>query len=474
MFSGKSTVTKHPWLPNSPEDLKKTMLEEIGVHDPLELYRDVPREVLLKRSLNVGLGRSLSEIEVKRYVEKLLSKNKVFMDPPPFMGGGVCVHHVPSAIKWIISRSEFLTAYTPYQAEISQGLLQTLFEYQSLVADLLEMDVVNASMYDGSTSVAEAFLMAIRVKHKNRIVVPETMNPQHLEVARTWVQGKNISIEEVKVDRETGFIDLEDLKNKLSKQDVAGVYMEYPSFLGVIDENISSVGEIAHDYDSLFIVGFEPLSLGILEPPGKIGADIAVGEGQPLGIGLNYGGPYLGIFATRWDRRLVRQMPGRLIGITEDIEGNRAFAMILQSREQHIRRERATSNITTNEALMAIAAAVYLSLLGREGLVKLAEHIALKAAYTARKLAEITGVKAPALNSKHFKEFSASFPVPYNGLHRYLLEHGVLGGYYIGDKFSWLGESALFCITEVHSLDDIRILIDLIEEYVTRHGGDKQ
>ncbi len=462
-------MSKHPWLPNSPEKLRKEMLAEIGVRDPLELYSDVPHEVLLNHLLRVGLGRSLSEIEVRRYVEKLLSKNKVFTSPPPFMGGGVCAHHVPSVVEWIISRSEFLTAYTPYQAEISQGLLQALFEYQSLVADLLEMDVVNASMYDGSTSVAESFLMAVRVTHKNRILVPETMNPQYLEVARTWVQGKNIVIDNVRVDRKTGFIDLEDLKEKISKKNVAGVYVEYPGFLGVIDENIRDVGEIAHEYGSLFIVGFEPLSLGVLEPPGRLGADIAVGEGQPLGIGLNYGGPYLGIFATRWDRRLVRQMPGRLIGLTEDIEGNRAFAMILQSREQHIRRERATSNITTNEALMAIAAAVYLSLLGREGITKLAEHIALKAAYTARRLNSIAGVRAPVFNSKHFKEFCVRFPVPYRELYKYLLERDVLSGYYVGDKFSWLGESALFCVTEMHSLEDIKILIELIEEYINKH-----
>ncbi len=463
-------MSKHPWLPNSPEKLRREMLEEIGVKDPLELYSDVPREVILDRSLKIGLGRSLSEIEVQRYMEKLLSKNKVFTNPPPFMGGGVCVHHVPSVVKWIISRSEFLTAYTPYQAEISQGLLQALFEYQSLIADLLEMDVVNASMYDGSTSVAESFLMAVRVTRKNRILVPETMNPQYLEVTRTWVQGKNIVIDKVRVDKETGFLDLENLKEKMSSRDVAGVYMEYPGFLGVIDENIRDAGEIAHEYESLFIVGFEPLSLGVLEPPGRLGADIAVGEGQPLGIGLNYGGPYLGIFATRWDRKLVRQMPGRLIGLTEDIEGNRAFAMILQSREQHIRRERATSNITTNEALMAIAAAVYLSLLGREGITKLAEHIALKAAYTVRRLNDIAGVRAPVFNSKHFKEFCVRFPVPYRGLYKYLLEKGVLGGYYVGDKFSWLGESALFCVTETHSLEDIKILIDLIEEYVNKYG----
>ena len=459
-------MTVHPWLPNSPKEIKKEMLSKIGVKDVSELYSDVPDTVKLNRLLNVGLDRPLSEVEVKRIVLEKLSRNKIYINPPPFMGGGVCYHHVPSVVKWIVSRGGFLTAYTPYQAEISQGILQALFEYQSLIADLVEMEVVNASMYDGSTAVAEAFLMASRVTRKTRILVPGTMNPQHLEVAKTWVYGKKLKIEEVGFNEKTGFMDLTDLEEKLKQGDVAGVYVEYPSYLGFIDEGIRKIGELAHQYNALFIVGFEPLSLGILEPPGKLGADIAIAEGQPLGLGLNYGGPYLGVFAVRWDRKLVRQLPGRLIGLTEDADGKRAFAMILQTREQHIRREHATSNITTNEALMAIAAAIYLSLLGKKGIVELAQHIALKAAYTAKKLNEIPDVKAPALESKHFKEFAVRFPVEYKGLYKYLKDHNVLGGYYIGDKYPWLGECALFCVTEAHSLKDIDLLFKLIKEYI--------
>ena len=459
-------MTVHPWLPNSPENIKKEMLEKIGVRSVDELYRDIPRSVILGRELKVGLGRPLSEVEVKRIVQEKLSRNRIYVNPPPFMGGGVCYHHVPSTVKWIITRGGFLTAYTPYQAEIAQGLLQALFEYQSLVADLVELEVVNASMYDGSTAVAEAFLMASRVTRKNKILVPSTMNPQHLEVARTWTYGKKITIEKVGFNEKTGFMDLADLEDKLRDRKTAAVYVEYPSYLGFIDENIKKIGELAHNYDSLFIIGFEPISLGVLEPPGKLGADIAIAEGQPLGLGLNYGGPYLGVFAVRWDRKLVRQMPGRLIGLTEDSEGNRAFTMILQTREQHIRREHATSNITTNEALMAIAAAVYLSLLGRKGIRSLAEHIALKAAYTASKLSEIPGVRAPALSSKHFKEFTVSFNIGYKDLYRYLKSKGILGGYYIGDKYPWLGECALFCVTEAHSLSDIKLLVDTIKEYI--------
>ena len=458
----------HPWLPNSPKEIKEEMLKVMNKSVD-DLYSDIPSDLFLRRSLNVGLGRPLAEFEVKRIVDGLLDKNRLFKNPPPFLGGGgVCVHHVPSVVKEIIKRSEFLTTYTPYQAEISQGLLQALFEYQSLIADLVELEVVNASMYDWSTAVAEAFLMSIRVTKRNRILVPSTMNPEHYEVAKTITYGKGVKIEKVGYNRETGFMDLEDLENKLREGDVAAVYVENPSFLGFIEENVEAIGELAHKYGALYIVGVEPLSLGILKAPGSYGADIVVGEGQPLGLGLNYGGPLLGIFAVRWDRKLIRQMPGRLIGLTTTVDGkDRAFAMILQTREQHIRRERATSNITTNEALMAIAAAVYLSLLGKHGIRKLAEHILYKANYASKMLSKIPGVKAPLFKSKHFKEFTVGFTVEYSKLHEYLLSLGIHGGRYLKEFKEELGECALFCVTEVHSKEHIDKLINTIEEYMT-------
>lgn len=455
----------HPWLPNSPSGVRERLLRSIGVERVDELFRDIPESIVLGRLLNVGFGRPLSEPEVARLVDRLLSRNRVFHDPPPFMGGGVCAHHVPSLVAEVVRRSEFYTAYTPYQAEISQGLLQALFEYQSLMADLVEMDVVNASMYDMSTAVAEAFLMAARVTGRARILVPATMNPQHYEVARTVVEAKGIRMERIGYDGETGMMDLDDLASKLAS-DVAAVYVENPGYLGFFEENVEAVADAAHGKGALLIAGFEPLSLGIVKPPGAYGADIAVAEGQPLGLGLNYGGPLLGVFAVRWERRLVRQMPGRLIGLTESRGGERGFAMILQTREQHIRREKATSNITTNEALAAIAAAVYLSLLGRAGIVRLAETIALRARYAAKRLSEIPGVEAPALDSRHFKEFTARFPCNYRELHKHLLEKGILGGHYIGSQFPWLGEAALFCVTEVHSKGDIDMLAEKVAEYV--------
>ncbi len=459
----------HPWLPNSPREIKEYMLKVIGKNID-DLYSDIPSDLLLKRELKVGLGRPLAEFEVKHIVDKIIDRNKVFKDPPPFLGGGgVCVHHVPSVVKDILRRGEFLTTYTPYQAEISQGLLQALFEYQSLIADLVELEVVNASMYDWSTAIAEAFLMAVRVTGGKRILVPGTMNPEHYEVAKTITYSKGIRIEKVNYDKETGFMDLSDLEDKLRKGDVAAVYVENPSFLGFIEENVEGIGELTHKYKALYIVGVEPLSLGILRAPGNYGADIVVGEGQPLGLGLNYGGPLLGIFAVRWDRKLVRQMPGRLIGLTTTVDDkDRAFAMILQTREQHIRRERATSNITTNEALMAVAAAVYLSLLGKHGIRRLAEHILYKANYASRMLSKIPGVKAPLFKSKHFKEFTVGFSTNYIELHKYLLEHGIHGGRYLDEFKEELGECALFCVTEVHSKEHIDKLVDTIEEYMIK------
>ncbi len=454
------------WAPSANERDRREMLEKIGVRDPLELYSDVPRSLLVhEKRLNVGFGRPLSEWELFRLFTSLMSRNRVFLDPPPFMGGGLCFHVVPAAVEKIVGLPEFLTAYTPYQPEINQGVLQALFEYQSLIADLTGMDVVNASMYDMSTAVAEAFLMAVRVTRRTRILVPETMHPEHLEVARTWCYGKGIKIDAVPVDHVTGKLRLDVLESMMGS-DVAAVYMEVPSYLGVIDDGVEAVSDLAHKYGALFIVGVEPLSLGLLKPPGEYGADIVVGEGQPLGLGLNYGGPLLGIFAVKWDRRLVRQMPGRLVGLTRDAEGERAFTLILQTREQHIRREKATSNITTNEALMAIAAAAYLALLGGDGLRRLARSIWLRSHYAARRLSELPGVRAPALEAEFFKEFTVSFKRSYRELHRKLLEKGILGGYYVGDKFPWLGETALFCVTEAHSMKDIDRLVEALAEVV--------
>lgn len=454
------------WAPSSNERERAKALSVIGVKNVFELYSDVPSSLILAKPPDVGFGRILSEWELRTIVEKFLSKNKIYIDPPPFLGGGWCPHLVPALVDYIISRPELLTAYTPYQAEINQGLMQAIFEYQSLIADLVELDVVNASMYDGSTAVAEALLMALRVTGRRKILVPDHMHPDYRRVVETWLYGKNVELVTVKHDKRTGTISLDDLDSKLDNS-TAAVYIENPYFLGSIEENAEAIADSAHKKGALFIVKFEPISLGLLKPPGRYGADIAVAEGQPLGLGLNYGGPGLGVFAVRWDRNLVRQMPGRIIGLTRDADGGRAYAMVLQTREQHIRREKATSNITTNEALMAVAAAVYLTLLGGKGLRNLAESIWLRSHYLAKRFSEI-GVEAPVFESEFFKEFTARFPVNYDKIHAELKKVGIIGGLGLSRYWPEKTSESLFCVTELHSMAHIDRLVEIIGEVVRK------
>ncbi|MCD6301865.1 MAG: aminomethyl-transferring glycine dehydrogenase subunit GcvPA [Staphylothermus sp.] len=464
----------HPFIPNSSDEIRKKIMEKLGIKSVDELFRDIPSSVRMESNkwdeLDIGLKKPLSEIEVKRIVSEKLGKNKQ-LRIPPFLGGGAAPHYVPAVIKYIISRGEFLTSYTPYQPEISQGILQAIFEYQSLMAELLDMDIVNASMYDGASALAEALLMSMRVnKNRRKILLPSNMNPFHREVVMTYLyphisQGRVI-VEDIKYDPVTGLIDKEDLKEKISK-DVIAVYLQNPNFFGLIEEDANDVSEIVHEYKVLFIIGIEPLSLGLIKSPGELGADIAVGEGQPLGLSLNFGSSYLGIFAIRDDPKLLRQMPGRLIGLAQTIEGGeRAFAMVLQTREQHIRRSKATSNICTNEALSAIASAIYLSLLGRKGLVKLSRHIYYKSHY-AMKMMRKNGIRANIFNADFFKEFTVSFNeynISYQSIHEKLLEKGIHGGLYLGKLYPELGETALFAFTEVHQKQDIDLLVQSIKK----------
>lgn len=448
-------MDKHPWLPNlsSIED----MLKEIGVNNIDDLFKDIPKEVRLNRLLNIGKGKPLSEYEIAKEIEEKSSKN-VKLKVPPFIGAGICPHYVPYAVKFIISRSEFYTSYTPYQPEISQGLLQALFEYQSLIAELLEMEVVNASMYDWGSALAEAVLMANRINSRKTILVPENINPYHKEVLKTWIQGKGLKLEEVKYDRETGTINIEDFERKINDNTTA-VYIQQPNFFGNFETEIEHIVDTAKHKKALTIMGVKPLSLGLIKPPGEYGIDIAVGDGQELGLPLNFGGPLMGIFAVRWDMTLVRQMPGRIVGITKDMSGDIGFTLILQTREQFIKREKATSNITTNEALMAIANAVYLSLLGKEGIRELAEEIYYRSHYAAKKLEQIRGVKK-LFNSDFFEEFVIRFPVNYDKIHEKLKEIKIQGGLKLSDF------TALFCVTEVHDKDAIDLLAATIEEAI--------
>ena len=444
----------HPWLPN----LKyvKEMLETIGVKDIDDLFRDIPEEIRLKRELDIDYKEPLSEYEISLKLEELKNKNKKLI-APPFLGGGVCPHYVPEAVKFIISRSEFYTAYTPYQQEISQGLLQALFEYQSLIAELFEMEVVNASLYDWGSALAEAIMMANRINKKKTVLVPRLMNPYHKEVVKTWTYGKEIKLIEVPEKKDTGTIDVEELEKIINgNEDISAIYIQQPNFYGIIEDEIEAIVDLAKKKKIITIMGVSPLALGLIKPPGEYEIDIAVGDGQELGLSLNFGGPLLGILATRWDGQLVRQMPGRIVGLTKDAEGNRGFTLILQTREQFVRREKATSNITTNEALMAIAVAVYLSLLGKNGLHDLAEEIYIRSHYAKKKLEEI-GVST-IYKGDFFEEFAVDFKMDYDTIHNKLLENGIHGGLKLSKT------QALFCVTEVHTKSMIDKLVEVIKD----------
>lgn len=460
----------HHWIPNSSLTIKKLLMDRIGINDVLELFNDVPRGLIVNKELDVGLGRPLSELEVKRYFKNLISKNEVFRDPPPFTGGGVCAHYVPAVVKNIISRGEFYTAYTPYQPEISQGILQALFEYQSLVAELYGVDVVNASMYNGSTAAAEAVRMAVRINKKKKVLIPLNVNPEVYEVINTWSLGVGVTIERVGYNRSTGCVSINELEAKLKEGDVSSVYVETPNYFGCIEMRLRELADLAHRYGAVVVVNALPISLGVLEAPGKLGADIVVGDAQSLGLGMNFGGPSAGILGIK-DEKIINQLPGRLIGATLDVNSRLGYAMILQAREQHIRRERATSNITTNSSLMAIASAVYLSLLGSEGIRKLGESILLRTYYAIKKLSSIDGVEVPVFpEGKYFREVTVAFKkTRYSEIHRKLLEVRVLGGKYIGGYFPELGEACIMCFTELHSKSDIDLLTSSIQRILGGH-----
>jgi glycine dehydrogenase subunit 1 len=442
-------------------------MREIGIKTIEELYADIPEKYLLKKPLN--LPEAMSEFEVKRHVETLLSKNRTCEDMPIFLGAGCWPHYVPAAVKEVVQRSEFLTSYTPYQPEISQGMLQALFEYQSMICELTAMDVANCSMYDWASALGEAARMASRVTRRNEILVPRIIHPERKATLKTYTEPADISIKEVAYNPENGQIDLGDLESKISNK-TAAVYIENPSYLGFVEEHVDEISGLAHKHGSLFIVGIDPTSLGILKPPGEYGADIVVGEAQPLGNPMNFGGPLLGIFACRDDLNLVRQMPGRIIGLTTTTNGDKqGFCMVLQTREQHIRREKATSNICSNEALCAVASAVYMALLGPQGLRELGETIMYKANYAMHLLSRIEGIKAPVFESVHFKEFTVNFDgtgLSVKEVSEKLLKMGVHGGKDISTEFPELGQTALYCVTEIHSKGDIELLAKSLEKIV--------
>jgi glycine dehydrogenase subunit 1 len=455
----------HPYIPNSQPEIKKEMMQEIGITTVDELFADIPEKYRLKKRLN--LPEVLSEFEVKKHIEALLSKNKTCNDMPVFLGAGCWPHYVPAVVKEIVQRSEFLTAYTPYQPEISQGMLQALFEYQSMICELTGMDVANCSMYDWASALGEAARMATRITGRKEILIPKIIHSERASALQVYGEPAKITIEKVSFEKETGQISLKDLKGKISDE-TAAVYVENPSYLGFIETQVAEISKEAHEHGALFIVGIDPTSLGILKPPGEYGADIVIGEAQPLGNSMNFGGPLLGIFACRDDMNFVRQMPGHIVGLTTAIDGGgQGFCMALQTREQHIRREKATSNICSNEALCAVASAVYMALLGPKGLQELGETVMYKANYAMHLLSKIHGIKTPIFKSAHFKEFTVNFHetgLSVKEVHKKLLQHGIHGGKDVSKEFPEFGETALYCVTEIHSKEQIEHLAEALSK----------
>jgi len=424
------------YLSLTPEE-RREMLAALGLENVDQLFSSIPATVRLGRRLN--LPAPMSESEVLDFFKAAGAKNVSTEDRACFLGAGAYNHFIPSVIDSIISRSEFYTAYTPYQPEISQGTLQSIFEYQTLICQLTGMDVANASLYDGSSATAEATLMSTRVTGRKRVLVSATLHPEYRRVLGTYISNLDIQAQEIRCG-DDGRLDAAELASALSA-DVAAVILQSPNFFGVI-EDIAAVAGVARPAGALTVVAVsEALSLGLLKPPGDLGADIVAGEGQSFGVPLSFGGPYLGLFACREQHK--RQMPGRLVGQTVDTEGRRGFVLTLSTREQHIRREKATSNICTNQGLCALIAAIYLSALGRKGLREVAEQNLRKAHYLKRLLGDRLVFSGPTFN-----EFVVRCPQKPEELNRRLLGEGIIGGLPLGRFFGDRTDQMLVCVTE--------------------------
>ncbi len=457
--------SSHQFLPNLDETLVKEMLKKVGASSLDELFSDIPAPLRLSRGLKVP--EAGSEYGVRRELQERLSANKTPPGALCFLGGGVWPHYIPAAVDSVVSRQEFYTSYTPYQPEVSQGMLQALFEYQSLMCDLLSMEACNSSLYDWASAAAEAARMAWRVTGRRRVLVGGNVGPMRLQVMKAYSEPAGIAIEKLPFDQSTGRTDAS-LAKKAISEDVAAVYLENPNYFGVVEEEAEEIFSAARAKGALAVAGVDPISLALMKPPGEYGADVAVGEGQPLGIPMNYGGPHLGIFAVS-DIKLARSMPGRLIGITTEVADTtrKAFTMVLQTREQHIRREGATSNVCTNQSLMALAAACYLSLLGKNGFRTLGESVAANSHYAAKVLSEVRGASSPHFSGAFFKEFVVSYErAKAKAVFRGLANRGIMAGYPIDKAMGVGAEAGCFCVTEIHTSDDILRLRDALKEVI--------
>ena len=441
------------YIPHTDDD-RRAMLQAVGVASLDDLYQAVPSKF---RFPDLDLPEAISELEAAAELQALSEANLDVRHNACFLGAGAYHHFIPSAVDAILRRSEFYTAYTPYQPEVSQGTLQAIFEYQSLICNLTGMDVSNASHYDGATALAEAVILALNHHRgkRHKIVLSPAVHPHYRQTVRTYMQGMDLQI---LGDEESG-ARAADL-SRLIDADTAMVAVQYPDFFGGITD-LRPLGEAAHAVGALLCVVVNPLALGLLRPPSDFDADVVVGEGQPLGIPLSFGGPYLGHFTTKKD--YVRKMAGRLVGETVDSRGQRGFVLTLTPREQHIRREKATSNICTNVALMALASAVYLSVMGRQGLRRVAELCYHKAHYAAAEIGRIPGFRVWN-EGDFFHEFVVGCPRPVADINEHLLEHEIIGGYDLGTDYPSLAGHMLIAVTEMNSKDEIDDLVAVLEE----------
>ena len=430
------------YIPNTTDE-QAEMLAALGIGSIDQLFADIPDEF---RNPTLNLPAPLSELEIQRELGGMAAKNRPLGSGPSFLGAGSYDHFIPAIIKPLITRGEFLTAYTPYQAEASQGTLQVIYEFQTLICNLYDMEVANAGMYDGATSLAEAALMACRVTKREKVALADSISPAYTDVIRTYCQSQDIAVETVNpsspnLDAET-----------------ACIVLQYPNYFGYI-EDLQKLVDSAHAQGALVVVSTDPTAMGMFQTPGHYGADIVTGDGQPLGIPSSYGGPYVGLFSTK--QEYIRQMPSRLSGRTVDKNGKTGYVLTLQTREQHIRRERATSNICTNEALYALAAAVYLAVMGKQGLRQVAELCYHKAHYAAAEIGKLPGFSMP-IDAPFFQEFVVQCPAPPAEINKKLMERNILGGLDLGRQ---IPNGMLLCVTEMSSRKDIDSLVAALSEF---------
>jgi len=445
------------FIPHTDSE-REEMLRFIGVKSLDDLFADVPAQF---RFPKLQLPPGLTEMETLSLLEEFAAANESTAELVCFLGAGAYRHYIPAGVDAIIRRGEFYSAYTPYQPEISQGTLQAIFEFQSIVTNLTGMDVSNASHYDGATATAEAAILAYSNFRGSRkkIVLSPSVHPQYRATLRTYLQGYS-DLQIVGDQGEFSVSDSPDNLLKLVDTDTSLVVVQYPDFLGRIYD-WTEFAKSVHEKGALLCIVINPISLGLLKTPGEMGADIAVGDGQPLGIPLSFGGPYLGLFATK--KEFVRKISGRLVGESVDSQGRRGYVLTLTAREQHIRREKATSNICSNQGLMALAATVYVSLLGKHGIKQVAELCYHKAHYAATQISQLTGYSLP-FKAPFFHEFVIKCPQPVEEINLHLLDHGILGGFDLGQDYPELEGHMLIAITEIVTKDDIDVLCEVLEE----------